>query len=141
METLRSLTDNINVVVRFFQSVNCLFWQLQWLERNILQGSNERICITLLIVILIGYMTFSCSSNDGTTVGYLCGENGVSMLVLITVIGVIVYYLYKRYLLSQDTSSTDNDHEEREKFVPASVPPFEQIEMGRPISVARPYRA
>ena len=146
MEHLRALTENINVVVRFFQSVNCLFWQLHWLEQNILRGSNERLVIGLLILILVGYMTFGCASTDSTNnsnsssgTDYFCGNGGVSWLILLAAIGVIVYYLYKRSVMRDTVVSDDPNYrpEEREKFISATVPPFDQIEMGNVNNIGR----
>lgn len=41
MESLQQFTHTLNVFVRFFESVNCLFWQLGWLRQNIQQSSLD----------------------------------------------------------------------------------------------------
>ena len=132
MNNLRAFTDNANVIVQFFQSINCLFLQIRWLERNIRHGTNEQIGMVLLLVCLVGYYTLSCSGNDVDTIGYFCGERGVTTLIVLAVVGIIVYFLWKRY---QQSSSSDDDTrngDEQDQLIPATVVPFDQVEMGIP---------
>jgi small-conductance mechanosensitive channel len=52
METLERLTRLMNVFVRFFESLNCLFWQLGWLQQNITQSSLPALLTVGLIMSL-----------------------------------------------------------------------------------------
>ena len=58
MENLRHLTDQINVFVQFFQSVNCLFFQLKWLEENIVRSSNGLLLTVIGIVLFCIFVYF-----------------------------------------------------------------------------------
>lgn len=138
MDSLRSFTENANVIVRFFQSINCLFLQVRWLERNLRHGSNEQIGMVLLLVCLVGYYTLSCSGSDVDTTGYFCGERGVSTLIVIAVIGIIVYFLWKRFQQPPPASNSDsNGNDEQDMLINATVAPFEQIEMGVPRGIPK----
>ncbi len=139
MDGLRHFTNNANVVVNFLQSLNCLFYQLRWLEGQIRHAPNEQIAIVLVLVGLLGYNTFICNGQTNEENGYFCGENGVSGLIVCAVLSIIAYFFYKRFQDQQNPSvavATRDDSDEQEKFLGASVPPFEQIEMGQPARVA-----
>jgi hypothetical protein len=147
MNALRNLTGNINTIVQFFRSINCLFWNLEWLERNIVNGSSERIIMVLIIVGLVGYMTFACSSDNASN--EFCGGNGVSSLIFCAAIGVIVYFFYKRYRQrsagnSGGSASNESKSSEREQFIPVHanavpvVAPYEQLEMGNMVQPSAP---
>jgi hypothetical protein len=56
METIERLTRAINVFVRFFESINCLFWQLDWLRQNILQRDVRLLAAVAVIVCLCGVL-------------------------------------------------------------------------------------
>lgn len=126
MDAMRHFTENANVVVRFMQSINCLFLQLRWLESNLRTGSNETVILVIILVCFIGYFSLACS-GESTTNGFGCGENGVSSLMLMAVIVSILYFLYKRFSSHQNAARVDSDETEREKFIHATVPPFDQI--------------
>lgn len=131
MDNLRGFTENADVIVRFFQSINCLFLQLRWLEQNFRHASNEQIGMVLLLVCLIGYYTLSCSGENIDTVGYFCGKQGVATLIVLAVIGIILYFLWKRYENSRISGTDDRrSSEEQDGLVRATVVPFEQIELG-----------
>jgi hypothetical protein len=128
MHALRSFTDNADVVWRFLQSVNCIFYQLQWLESNLRTASNTTLAIVVLVVCLLGYITFACSgSSEGD--GYFCGSGGVPSLLVAALVCSMIYFLYKRLTSGgqQNSASQPADEEEREKFIHATVPPFDQI--------------
>ena len=87
MNGMRAFTDNANVVVRFMQTINCLFFQLRWLENNIRSSSNPQLIIVLILICLIGYLTFGCSQSDSQdSIDYFCGERGVSSLIVFALI-------------------------------------------------------
>lgn len=143
MNSLRAFTENANVVVRFLQSINCLFLQIRWLESNLRGASNEKLAVVLILVCLIGYFTFSCSGGT-ESVGYFCGENGISSLIVVVLIMTIAYFLYKRFNERVDSSPPDDAafDEEREKFLRGPVAPFDQISMAHavPVEGPGPYR-
>lgn len=138
MDGLRHFTSNANVVVNFFQSINCLFYQLRWLEGHIRHAPNEQIAIVLVLVGLLGYYTFICNGETNEENGYFCGENGVSGLIACAVLSIIAYFFYKRYQDQNQSAAVAlrDDSDEQEKFLGPSVPSFEQIEMGQPMCMA-----
>lgn len=135
MDGLRHFTSNANVVVNFLQSINCLLYQLRWLEGQIRHAPNEQIAIVLVLVGLLGYYTFVCNGETNEENGYFCGENGVSGLIACAVLSVIAFFFYKRFHDRNPTVTIAErvESDEQEKFLGASVPPFEQIELGQPI--------
>jgi len=130
MDGLRHFTGNANVVVNFFQSINCLFMQLRWLESHLRHSSTEQIAIVFVLVSLLGYYTFVCNGQTNPDSGYFCGDNGVSAMIAGAVLSIIGYFLYKRYKDSQSPSGPV-DPSEQEKFLDASAPSYAQVEMGR----------
>jgi hypothetical protein len=96
MESLQRITHHINIFVRFFQSINCLFLNLGWLERNIVHGSTEKVVLTLLLVAVAGVFTFGCSGALGRGAN-LCSSENSGYLVLLLVVGIIGYFFYKRF--------------------------------------------
>lgn len=98
-------------------------------------GTNEQIGMVLLLVCLVGYYTLSCSGSDVDTTGYFCGERGVSTLIVIAVIGIIVYFLWKRFQQPAGSESNNNGGDEQDMLLNAAVAPFEQIEMGVPKNI------
>ena len=128
MHGLRDFTNNANVVVNFFQSINCLFLQLRWLESNLRNGSNEQIALVLLLVSLLGYYTLVCKSQTNEENGYFCGERGVSALIVCAVLSIVAYFLYKRF---RNGPTVTNDPFEQEPFIDGSQSPYNRVEMGR----------
>ena len=86
MDNIRRLTDTINTFVRFFQSVNCLFWNVQWLEENLTKASNPRMLIVGIISLFCVFYTFMADSVKGT-----------DPMVYVIVGCVIIWVLYRRY--------------------------------------------
>ena len=80
-------------------------------------------------------MTFVCGSGSDNGISMFCGERGASSLIFAVLVMSFCYFLYKR-LRDQtiQTSPRNNDHnndEEREKFIHATVPPFDQLSAPR----------
>lgn len=67
MQAITQLTRTVNVFVRFFESINCLFWQLRWLEQNMMGQSNERMAFFGIIILICLYVTFF--SDTGPDLG------------------------------------------------------------------------
>jgi hypothetical protein len=143
MNSLRAFTENANVVVRFLQSINCLFLQIRWLENNLRGASNEKLAVVLILVCLIGYYTFGCSGG-AENIAYACSEDGVSTLIVLALVLIIAYFLYKRYQDRADNSPPADAgfDEEREKFIREPVAPFDQISIAHavPVEDSGPYR-
>lgn len=98
MDSIRQLTETINVFVQFFQSINCLFWQLRWLESNVTEEQGGRAGLVLVILAFAVYYTFGCNSSsdvDG------CKDWVVQIGIISILALVAAYLLYKRYLLSR----------------------------------------
>ncbi|KAJ1436099.1 hypothetical protein B484DRAFT_445833 [Ochromonadaceae sp. CCMP2298] len=128
MDSLRRITEQINVFVRFFQSINCLFLQLGWLERNIVHGSVEKIVLTLVLVLVAGYVTFGCSGlSSGRN---LCSEENMGTLIVLLVLGIIAYFFYKRFNQGASIASAAIVEDEGDKLIP-SVPAYREMEMGQ----------
>lgn len=107
MENLRRLTDTINTFVRFFQSINCLFWNLQWLEENLMKASNPRMLIVGGIILFCVFYTFMGDSIGDTT----------DPMVLLIVVCVLAWVLYRRYQARIVEGSAFASHHEEEQGV------------------------
>lgn len=133
MEALRAVTDNINVFVRFLESVNCLFLQLQWLERNVLtQGQGPRMILVFVILGFCVYYTFVCAGGNNDT----CQKNVIQVGVAAIILLVVIYLIYKKWQLSQSQRGETSDDEEQNKLIgvpiataTASAPPLQSFPM------------
>ena len=99
MESLNHFTNTLNNFVRFFESINCLFWQLRWLEENITRSNRKSLLLVGgIITFCIVFVYFDGSNGD---LGEIWNEllNGLPIAI---VFGVIAYYLLKRFMLSRD---------------------------------------
>jgi hypothetical protein len=127
MESLRRLTDTINTFVRFFESINCLFWQIQWLEQNInrAQGIDglARIFLVIIFVLFSVYYTFVCGQNRK------CQDGAMYIGIILLLGSVVMYLLWKRCRMqNRNTIIIRNDGEysqistDEEKFLPRATP-------------------
>ncbi len=92
MDSLNTLTNTINTFVRFFESINCLFWQIQWLEENITRsGHGTIIIVAIIIAFCVLFMYFG--QNDWSNAVF--GTD--SPILLIIVVGVIALFLWRRF--------------------------------------------
>lgn len=147
MDSLRHLTENINVFVQFFQSINCLFLQLRWLESHALHEQGGRAGLVLVILAFAVYYTFGCNSStdeDGC-------KDWVVQIGIITILALVaVYLLYKRWLLHRNNpiitagvAVEDNGEEDKlihPSMVTHTAPAYivDDIEMVRsPINLSR----
>jgi hypothetical protein len=87
MDQLRTITNTINTFVHFFQSINCLFWQVRWLEENVMRSSGSRIMLIGGIILFCAYISFV--SNDSNPL------NGVGVIIII--FGIVGVILWKRF--------------------------------------------
>lgn len=127
METLQRLTNSINVFVRFFESINCLFWQLSWLQQNI-RGSN---LITLGIVAVIVLFCILLLVPEGEISAFADGVDRalqlppsttlqiVRLLPIVIVVAVIAFYLYRRINPPKYVGVRDTDFDDVERKDPS----------------------
>ena len=99
MDTLNHLTNTINQFVRFFESINCLFWQINWLEQNIGQSNRGTFLIVGGIIAFCVLYLFADGSSDAWF-GDI-GDEIIASMPLILVVLVVAYFIYKRYHASQ----------------------------------------
>ena len=147
MDALRSLTENINVFVQFFQSINCLFLQLRWLESHAMQEQGGRAGLVLVILAFAVYYTFGCNSaSDASS----C-KDWVVQIGIITILALVaMYLLWKRWMLHRSSNAPSMamavESDEQDKliapgFLTPSAPAYaivEDIEMVRsPSTISR----
>jgi len=113
MDSIRELTNTINVFVRFFESINCLFWQVDWLRRNVATSGMNHITVVLIILSICVYLTFFNSSITSTLI---TGKNLNSFLVGFLIIGLIVWLAIARFQNNADSQT--NDREASAPFLP-----------------------
>lgn len=127
MNNLRELTSTINTFVRFFESINCLFWQIQWLEQNVTRAQGiEGLGRILLVVIFVSFCifyTFACADNEN------CQDKTIQIGIITLLILTLLYLLWQRYRLNRiDRPIRDHDVEapaqDREKLISHATPVF-----------------
>ena len=123
MDQLRAITDNINVFVRFFESLNCLIFQLQWLKQHVLHTSTDILIIALIVLVIVAYVMISCSE-------FICDGTIMEIPIFFMIFCILLWFLYKRCSLrvESNASSHANFSSENEKFigqVAATVPSAE----------------
>lgn len=107
MDSLRELTANINVFVRFFESVNCLFWQLSWLERHISHEHSGRLLLVAVILGFCVYYTFVCHSGGA---GDQCRDTVLQVGIIGVLVAVLGGALFKRYQIQRQQQQADPSH-------------------------------
>ena len=98
MDTLRGLTDQINVFVRFFESINYLFCQVRWLEQNI-QNSSKGLILVIGVICLICFYVYNSHLSNGGGDPFFAAISGfvVSYLPILTVALLIIYFFVRRF--------------------------------------------
>lgn len=97
MDTLRGLTEQINVFVRFFESVNYLFCHLRWLEQNI-QNSNKMLLLVVGVICMICYFVYNSKINGGNNELFAeASRIALSYLPIMTVVLLVAYFLLRRF--------------------------------------------
>lgn len=109
MHALSELTSNINVFVRFFESVNMLFCQMRWLEQTV---RNTNFGLMFLGAIIITFCVLFMNVGDGKIgeqIGIFLGlPRGVwvvfsSWIPIALVCGLILYFFYRRFSAGRST--------------------------------------
>jgi hypothetical protein len=125
MDALNSLTNTINQFVRFFESINCLFWQIRWLEENINRSGHRTI---ILVGLIIGFGVVY--SFFGDEIVQIFGDNFSKLIPLIIVFGVILLFLFRRFNRSNSGDYISHEHRDR-VYSPLDV---EEVVMGVPVN-------
>ncbi len=123
MEAIQNLTNTINTFVRFFESINCMFWQLNWLEQNVARAQGvEGLAKMGIVFAFIGFAmfyTFGCE-DDG------CRDTVVNFGIVFLMVLVAIYLVWRRWQISQQQSNSNNrqptQEDDREKLIPRAVP-------------------
>ena len=99
MDALRGITQQINVFVRFFESINYLFCQIRWLEQNI-QNSSRTLILIVGALGFIAYLVYFTAANPGANYDVLFGEIcrfGTAYFPIIAVVMLIGFLLVRRF--------------------------------------------
>ncbi|RYH06595.1 hypothetical protein EON65_42690 [archaeon] len=134
MDAIRNLTNTINTFVNLFQSINCLFWQLRWLEGNINSENGPTLLLVLAIVSFAGFYTY-CSSSG--LEGGICSDVNTTIGVVVVLILVGIWLMRKRLFINRaiPTAEAVSFESEREKMLSSASAPLRDIEMVRPLHI------
>jgi hypothetical protein len=118
MDELRAITNHINTFVRFFESINCLFWQIRWLEDNISKAQFGRIAIVLLIFGFCALLTFLSTDKGKIFIGGATGNTAlfISICVIVILIIILVWLIYQRNNNASYLPVTTNHNEYGDEF-------------------------
>lgn len=144
MDTLRQLTSQINVFVRFFQSINCLFYQIRWLESNVIRGSLGHLLYVAILLALVGYITYCNSAETNDTTTKYCSAVASQVAVLVLAFGLLGFLLLRRFQhqLLNSAATAHADVEEGIPMVPAAhVQQFSPPTKGPSAPPMQPVRA
>ncbi len=115
MEAIQSLTRTINVFVNFFQSINCLFLQVRWLENNCQGESPAKFFMVIFVLSFCVVYVVLCDTMDK------CSDPNsnyiMSLLVYSILISILGYFLYKRYR-DANPVTIENNAENRNESAP-----------------------
>lgn len=131
---MRQLTNNIQVFVRFFQSINCLFWNVRWLQANLTKTNNQQMAIVGIIVLLCLFMTFGGNSR-GVNMNI-----DPTMLIIICLLLIIVVLLGLNYLKTHNNDGVNSSVEAEVQLLDNSVQqaiPLADIETGTGGNIAK----
>lgn len=138
MDQLRAITDNINVFVRFFESINCLIYQLQWLKHHMMHASTDILIFSFIILLIVAVTMISCI-DDYSSLSSACSSNVLAIPIFLVIICIFIWFLYKRYRLRQPTGAAAVVSDENEKFFApavATVPSAEVFFCDREVGIA-----
>ena len=99
MEALSGITQQINVFVRFFESINYLFCQIRWLEQNF-QNSSKTLILIVGAIAMIGLFVYYNATTDPAQNGLMFAELSriiVSYFPIVAVVALIGYFLIRRF--------------------------------------------
>ena len=94
MNTLNQLSGNINVFVNFFNSINRLFCQIRWLDRNLRNSSGPLLAVVGAIVLICYVVYASPEGGDMYGIPKLLVDHGPLVIVCV-VIGVLLARRYR----------------------------------------------
>ena len=121
MEALRQITSNINVFVNFFNSLNALFCQIRWLDRNIRNSSAPLLLvvggIALFCYILYAYPSVAANFTSAP-------------LVIVAVVVVVI--VIRRYQ-NGPNHDVDMQHVLFGNPADAQENQLSSVEQGRPV--------
>jgi hypothetical protein len=130
MDVLRNVTENINVFVRFFQSINQLFCQIRWFEANVTRSTNP------LAIIVVGIVCISLMIVYKDYLNMYLGTNGnfiQSTIPVVMVVGIVVYAFIRRSR-GDDVYTSFNDilmgRNRNDQYNP------QDIEVARPVATS-----
>jgi hypothetical protein len=97
MDALRGLTEQINVFVRLFESINYLFCQIRWLEQNI-QNSSKMLLLVVGVIGMICYFVYNSTLNNGGNDAFFAEASRivVSYFPIMAVVLLVAYFLVRR---------------------------------------------
>ena len=90
MEAINQLSASLGVFVRFFEQVNCLFFQIRWLQENIMRSDNFTMGVVAVIVIVCLYVTYAAPYGLSSPV-----LNALPIVVIVGVIAILCYWRYR----------------------------------------------
>jgi hypothetical protein len=98
MDALRGLTDQINVFVRLFESINYLFCQIRWLEQNI-QNSSKMLLLVVGVIGMICYFVYNSTLNNGDNDAFFAEASRivVSYFPIMAVVLLVAFFLVRRF--------------------------------------------
>jgi hypothetical protein len=97
MEALREITSTINIFVRFFESINCLFWQINWLRQNFQSSPNDQMIIVVIIILVCVYITFFSNTNGSSVVMSMINKFLPQIFVGSIIFGLLIWLIARRY--------------------------------------------
>lgn len=107
---MENLISNINVFVRLFSSINNLFCNIRWLERNIRNSSFSVLLIVGGILIFAFYMLDESQNGFFDNIGF---PPGTDQLIrnygpFLIVLGIIGLFFYKRFHSGPQSGNIDS---------------------------------
>jgi purine-cytosine permease-like protein len=93
---MENLTNNINVFVRLFASINHLFCHVRWLERNFRNSSLSVLLIVAGIILFAIYFMDDSSNPFLESLGFPPGFSSFlktfgPFLIVVSIIGLFIY--------------------------------------------------
>ena len=111
MDQLRAITDNINVFVRFFESINCLMYQLQWLKHQMMHAPNDVLILAMAVLVIVAITMLSCAN-------FTCDGNTIAIPIFSVIFCIFGWFLYKRYRVRAESNAASvHAPGESEKFI------------------------
>ena len=99
MDVLQGITQQINVFVRFFESINYLFCQIRWLEQNVQNSSNSLLIIVGSIGLLCFFIYYNSTIDWGDKDNLIANlfRIVVAYFPIVTVVLLLAYLFIRRF--------------------------------------------